>query len=80
MWPQCQRCFLLQGSAVRANTHKLVYHSAIKSFYFAPVLALILMQQPAFSEKIKGALDPCIDVMDKAVVTISKIIPPFPKI
>lgn len=43
LYPQCQSCFMLQGAAVRTNSHVLAYHNSLKLNHFAPALALILI-------------------------------------
>jgi hypothetical protein len=36
--PQCQKCFSLQGNAVKNNIHYIIYHSPIRAWHFAPAI------------------------------------------
>jgi hypothetical protein len=42
LWPQCQKCWLLQGSAVRQNLHIPIYHMKPRLFHLAPAIAFFL--------------------------------------
>jgi hypothetical protein len=42
LWPQCQSCFLMQGSAVAANIHKRAYFNRLRLVHFVPALSLLL--------------------------------------
>jgi hypothetical protein len=44
LWPQCQRCYRLQGSAVRSGKATLVYHIVgLRLRVFAPAIAMLLV-------------------------------------
>mmetsp|Transcript_4140 Transcript_4140/g.7025 ORF Transcript_4140/g.7025 Transcript_4140/m.7025 type:complete len:141 (+) Transcript_4140:776-1198(+) len=50
LWPQCQSCFQMQGSAVRVNEHRLVYVHGLKAHHFALLLAVMASDRLAESE------------------------------
>jgi hypothetical protein len=50
LWPQCQTCFQMQGSAVRVNEHRLVYSSGLKAHHFALFLAGVMAENVVETE------------------------------
>lgn len=50
LWPQCQSCFQMQGSAVRVNEHRLVYVSGLRLHHVALLLAVAASEQVVESE------------------------------
>jgi hypothetical protein len=44
MWPQCQKCFRVQGTAVKMNRHVLIHHHGMRMYHFAPAIAFYLSQ------------------------------------
>jgi hypothetical protein len=55
LYAQCQRCFMLQGSAVRTNTHVLAYHNHFRFSHLAPALALLVIDRnPAIKRFYKS--------------------------
>lgn len=46
LWPQCFDCFQMQGSAVRAGDHKMVYHYRFRVHHMSLLFAILLQQQP----------------------------------
>lgn len=61
LYPQCQKCYSLQGNAVRTDVHKLVYHSIIKPFHFSTALGYLAMQHPVIAEEAQQLVDPAVD-------------------
>lgn len=57
LYPQCQSCWLSQGSAVRQNIHKIVYHHRLHLFHFAPVAALLSMEREDLRQGVDCAID-----------------------
>lgn len=62
----------MQGSAVRGDIHKLVFHSIIKPNHFATALAFLALDHPRIAEEVNAVLDPCIDFLDNAVDQVRK--------
>ena len=50
LYPQCQKCFSLQGNAVRLNQHVLIHHYKLKVHHFSPLIVYFLMQNSQFLE------------------------------
>ncbi len=71
LWPQCQKCFHLQGSAVRTHTHTLIHHHRVRLCHFAPAAAALLLwsaaDQPAVRDWLEDCLDPVVVPAAKAV-------------
>lgn len=65
LWPQCQKCFLLQGSAVRTWTHKLVSHKVFRSYHLAPVIAALLVEEPTVKDSLSFLVKPTLRMGDK---------------
>jgi hypothetical protein len=65
LWPQCQKCFSVQGSAVRTWSHFPIYHSAWKIHHFAPVVAIIIDQNEEVRKVCDDLLRPVSDGVDK---------------
>ena len=61
LYPQCQSCWQLQGSAVRQNFHKLIYHNRLRMCHFAPFVALISMERDELRLWTDSVID-CVSV------------------
>lgn len=64
LWPQCQKCFQLQGSSVRTWTHALVYHHAFKLYHFSPAIAFVLTQQQYIVEFVDDCVVPMVECVE----------------
>ena len=68
LYPQCQKCFSLQGSAVRTNTHELVYHFRPRIFHLAPALSYLLCTKDnAIIELVDPIVNPIVDFIDNVI-------------
>jgi len=59
LYPQCGKCCSIQASAARANAHKPIFHTALRSWHFVPLLAILIIDQ----EEVQEALSPLIDTI-----------------
>lgn len=64
LWPQCHKCFQLQGSAVRTWTHQVVFHNSLKLHHLSPAIAFFLVQQPDIVRYVDFCVDPLVDVVE----------------
>ena len=53
--PQCQKCFQVQGTAVRLGVHNAMYHTQLRSWHLAPAIGLLLYG----NKEIRDILDVC---------------------
>ena len=74
LWPQCQKCFHLQGSAVRTHTHTLIYHHRLRLCHFAPAAAAVLLWSMADNPVVREYLDPVVAPTTKAVQQARKLL------
>ncbi len=65
LWPQCQKCFQLQGTAVRTWTHTLVYHNSLKLYHSSPAIAFLLLQHPVVIEYVDHIVEPTVCMLEK---------------
>jgi hypothetical protein len=65
LWPQCQRCFQLQGSAVRSNKHVLIYHYGFRPRHLAPAIAMLLAQDEEVQNALRDIVRPSADFYRK---------------
>lgn len=56
LWPQCQKCFSKQGSAVRMNIHQSIHNMRIRPHHFCVAIALSTSE----IEFVKDALQPLV--------------------
>ena len=42
LWAQCQSCFSMQGSAVRADIHRLAYYNRLRLVHMIPSVTLLM--------------------------------------
>ena len=66
--PQCQSCFSIQGAAVKAGVHKLVFHSRLRVWHASPAIACLLASQP----EVREALNPLVQWVDGFVVKVQR--------
>ena len=50
--PQCQKCWKMQGNAVRFNRAVLVHHHNLRLYHFAPAIAYYLSENKAVRQWI----------------------------
>ena len=60
LYPQCMKCFSIQGHHVKTGTHKMIFHSRPRIVYFSPVMACYLASTKMGRDFIKGIIDPFI--------------------
>jgi hypothetical protein len=52
LWPQCQSCFQIQGSAVRTNKHVIIYHNYPKLHHLTPAIIYMLLSNKEIKKHI----------------------------
>ena len=68
LYPQCQKCFSLQGSAVRTNTHELVYHFRPRIFHLAPALSYLLCtNRNVLIDFVDPVVNPIVNFIDNVI-------------
>ena len=63
--PQCQSCFSKQGAAVRKGFHKLIFHSQIRVWHFAPALAMAACANNDFRNLVDENFGDLIQTIDR---------------
>lgn len=57
----------MQGSAVRAGVHKLVFHNYFRRHHLAPAIAFGLSLEETVQKTVNEAIDPLVVLIDSAV-------------
>jgi hypothetical protein len=70
LYPQCGKCCSIQASAARDLAHKPIFHFALRSWHFAPALALFLASQEEVREAARPAVKYVVRALDPAVVSV----------
>lgn len=65
--PQCQSCYSKQSAAVRKGVHKVIYHSQLRVWHLAPVLAMAACSNKDFRSVIDDNFGTLIDNFDRDV-------------
>lgn len=60
LFPQCQKCFSLQGAAVRAGVHFPIFHYMPRYFHLAPAIAYLLSKDSSFNSISADLIDPIV--------------------
>mmetsp|Transcript_1585 Transcript_1585/g.2620 ORF Transcript_1585/g.2620 Transcript_1585/m.2620 type:complete len:283 (+) Transcript_1585:70-918(+) len=60
LWPQCERCFSVQGSAVSKVRKVLIYHHQFRVYHLSPGIALVLDQFQTWQNSCDKTLQPFI--------------------
>eukprot|EP01038_Epipyxis_sp_PR26KG_P005957 gene5957-8210_t len=58
LWPQCRKCFSIQGYAVRNNRHVPVYHQVIQLRHASPAIAYYLSQLSFIQNHLNDIITP----------------------
>jgi hypothetical protein len=59
LWPQCQSCFRIQGTAVKMNRHILIHHHNLQIYHFAPAIAYLMSENERVQYCVKKIIDFC---------------------
>ena len=57
LYPQCQKCFSLQGTAVKSNNHLLIFHTMFKLHHFTPAIVYFLFLDLDFQKYVESYFD-----------------------
>jgi len=66
LYPQCRKCFSLQGSFVKVGSHFMIYHDRFRLVHLTPILVGILSS----NDHVRSILDPVLDPIDRAITFI----------
>ena len=60
LYPQCIKCFSIQGQHVKSMTHKMIFHSQPRLVHLSPIIAFYLTNTKMGKKFISGFVDPFI--------------------
>lgn len=73
LWPQCQSCFQMQGSAVRANEHRLVFVHALRMHHLSFVFAVYVTDSMKSTKLFEECMNYAYEARDFAKALLDKI-------
>lgn len=63
LYPQCQKCYSIQGNAVRMTKHVPIYHFSFRLYHLAPALGLLLLLDKNIDNFFDDIAESCVSGM-----------------
>lgn len=65
LWAQCDACFRMQGEAVKAGRHRLVFHKYFRRHHLAPALSFLLLDEEKIQQTVDDIVNPVFQYIGK---------------
>lgn len=73
LWPQCQKCFSKQGSAVRMNIHESIYNRKLRPHHFCVLIALQVSSVGMVKDVMDTLVQDTLYVVDSSVSRVKDL-------